>query len=489
MIKLIHDLFSEKNDVRQNISGYEKFEIPIYPSVSHGFPVISTDEIIDGQLPLINEIEQIMLSESDTLIEFAKLVIENYATYVHLLPASEIHHHHTAGGLFEHGLEVGLWSIKNAFEYCSNNTFCDDRPRWLFSAFLAGLLHDIGKPLSDYTVINEDGTIRWDPYSTSLLAWAKKEGISQYHLSWHENRKNRHKRFAVFSINQIITPKLNTYINKPGPMYKSALSEAIFGISPKDPLSQLVIWSDKESVRRNLLQPNNGAITSYVARPIEKIVFDALKKLAKLTKTNTSGAVIWRSEKSVFIVWNKAIQEIHNLVDFDQISSIPKDHNILADILIERGLAIPPNNIESEHSRYWTIYPEKLKGQHLVCLRVDQIELIFPNEPISPINIFLNIPPVEQARKKQTNSPSKFNHEHFQKELVAQIIAGFGHYIDGDVQVLSDNGQPTYRLKKKPTIKRICEYHNWSSSSIAMLFLSNIDGLEIDDEFILIKNI
>jgi len=101
----------------------------------------------------------------------------------------------------------------------------------------------------------------------------------------------------------------------------------------------------------------------------------------------------------------------------------------------------------------------------------------------------LNIPPVEQARKKQTNSPSKFNHEHFQKELVAQIIAGFGHYIDGDVQVLSDNGQPTYRLKKKPTIKRICEYHNWSSSSIAMLFLSNIDGLEIDDEFILIKNI
>ena len=35
-------------------------------------------------------------------------ILIKYAEYIHLLPASESHHHRGAGGLFRHSLEVGF---------------------------------------------------------------------------------------------------------------------------------------------------------------------------------------------------------------------------------------------------------------------------------------------------------------------------------------------------------------------------------------------
>ncbi len=39
-------------------------------------------------------------------------VLWRYAAFVHLLPASETHHHRGAGGLLRHGLEVAFWAAQ-----------------------------------------------------------------------------------------------------------------------------------------------------------------------------------------------------------------------------------------------------------------------------------------------------------------------------------------------------------------------------------------
>ena len=84
----------------------------------------------------------------------ASPIIERYANFVHLLPASENHHHRGAGGLFRHGLEVAYWSLLGAEEKVFSWDEAPSRraqltPRWRLAVMLAGLCHDVGKPMSD----------------------------------------------------------------------------------------------------------------------------------------------------------------------------------------------------------------------------------------------------------------------------------------------------------------------------------------------------
>jgi conjugal transfer pilus assembly protein TraI len=83
-------------------------DIPRYPPFAKGLPVAPIDKILATQAELI---EKVRNSLGFTIEDFNRLVlpvIHRYAAFVHLLPASEAHHHRGAGGLFRHGLEVAF---------------------------------------------------------------------------------------------------------------------------------------------------------------------------------------------------------------------------------------------------------------------------------------------------------------------------------------------------------------------------------------------
>ncbi|MDH5570907.1 MAG: TraI domain-containing protein [Gammaproteobacteria bacterium] len=489
-----------------NTSENEPTSIPSYPATSNGLPVQELDEIIHTHMPLITDIDNLLQSQSGDFHRFIRPVLNAYADLVHLLPASETHHHHYLGGLFKHGLEVCYLAASKTEQESSNEKFQENLPKWVFSTFLAGLMHDIGKPLSDYSVTNDDGSIQWDPYSSCLLTWAKKESLSNYHIHWYKNRNNRHKLFSVLNVNNIITPQLNAYLNQSGSCYKAAIMGSILGVNPSSPISKNVRWADKESVRIDLKKRIQSECNVSGRITLEETVFDAIRNLAKHSQINRPGSIIWRSESSVYIVWNKAIEEVYNTLGYGRLSSIPNNHDILADILIERGFAIPPSSDNPfNHVRYWNIYPENLRGQYLICLRIDKIELVFPGEPPSPLAIFLEDFTSHQAIESVSATPSlsvsdnkkvqehanisqnEFKQHQFQEIFINQVLMGSGYYIDGKVETLSDNEHLIYRLNQKSTIKRICDYHNWNSSRVAAIFLNGIEGLEIDDKYISIR--
>src|SRR5690606_34767029 len=130
-------------------------------------------------------------------------VIKRYAEFVHLLPASEAHHHRGAGGLLRHGLEVGFW----AAQFSLGQVFPYDGPprnkrahelRWLFAAFVAGLTHDLGKPLSDMEITTAQGESVWPPYIESLEGWANRVQAERYFVRWRSTRV--HKRHEAFTL-------------------------------------------------------------------------------------------------------------------------------------------------------------------------------------------------------------------------------------------------------------------------------------------------
>ena len=232
-------------------------EIPRYPPFMKGLPAAPVERILSTQVDLIQAIEHALSLPDDLYQTIAAPVIARYAAFSHLLPASESHHHRGAGGLFRHGLEVAHWATQAA-QGCLFATQATPRERkeqelrWRLAVCFAGLLHDIGKPVSDMAVVDRQGEHTWNPCDENLTDWAAQNGIDRYFLRWRENRHKRHEQFSALVIERVLTRASRTYLLAPGPDIMQAMLETIHGLDRGAKLSELVMAADRQSVERDL---------------------------------------------------------------------------------------------------------------------------------------------------------------------------------------------------------------------------------------------
>ena len=87
----------------------------------------------------------------------AQPLLQAFAEFVQLLPASESHHHAQPGGLWIHSLEVvdAALTYRAGIELppgASTEVRKRLEHRWTFAVLAAALLHDVGKLVSDLVV-------------------------------------------------------------------------------------------------------------------------------------------------------------------------------------------------------------------------------------------------------------------------------------------------------------------------------------------------
>jgi conjugal transfer pilus assembly protein TraI len=386
-----------------NVSAGDNYdeEIPRYPPFAKGLPVAPIDKVVATQNELVDRIRGALGFTKQEHEELILPVIQRYAEFVHLLPASEAHHHRGAGGLFRHGLEVAFWSAQasESVIFSMEGSPRDRRsnePRWRLASCFSGLLHDVGKPLSDVSVTDKDGKQTWNPYAKSLYQWAHQHKIERYFLRWRDNRHKRHEQFSLLAIERIIPPNVLQFLSEAGPEILEAMLEAIAGTGTNQPVTKLMLKADQESVARDLKQNRLGVDEFSYGVPVERYVFDAIRRLIKTGKwkVNEPGARVWNLHQGVFITWRQ-LGDLYDLITKDKIPGIPRDPDTLADILIERGFAIPNTvsheNGESAHYRYWEVCPEILQegrpagSVKLLGLRLESHELVFTTEPPVPV--------------------------------------------------------------------------------------------------------
>ena len=361
-------------------------EIPRYPPFMKGLPAAPVERILSTQSELIQAIEQALALPDDLYETIALPVIARYAAFSHLLPASESHHHRGAGGLFRHGLEVAHWATM-ASQGCLFATHATPRERksqelrWRLAVCFAGLLHDIGKPVSDMAVVDRQGKHTWNPCDENLTDWAAQNQIDRYFLRWRENRHKRHEQFSALVIERVLTRTSRSYILEPGPDIMQAMLETIHGLDRGSKLYELVISADCKSVERDLKAHHHNS-DSTMGMPVEKYLFDAMRRLIKSGQwsANEKGARVWRFQEGIHIVWRTGAQDIVGMLAKDKVPGIPRDEDTLADILIERGLAIPKSLKDGRKYRYWRMQPQGMDAA-LYMLRLTSIELIYSNEP------------------------------------------------------------------------------------------------------------
>lgn len=365
-------------------------DVPKYPPYHPGLPSVSPEQIVETQHEMIERLRSaVAVSDADFDRTYLS-AIHSYAAFVHLLPASETHHHRGTGGLFRHGLEAGLYGAMHA----DRLLFVLDEPParrrvlepiWRFAAFLAALNHDIGKPLSDVAVMDRTGELTWNPFACSLFQWSEQNGIDHYVIRFRPGRHQDHEMIGMLALEQVLSSGVKQYLADAGPKLLRWMVAAIAnaqGAESINPFRDLVIRADRDSTERDLRV--NGAMQSNmpsVGIASERFVLDAMRRLVRNRSwtVNRKGARVWIIEGNLYVSWNAA-RDIVRLITEDKTPGVPRDPDSIADMLIERGLAVARESFHGPR-RYWNVAPEVLEGVILKSLRLSSPDLLLDPSP------------------------------------------------------------------------------------------------------------
>lgn len=341
-------------------------EIPRYPPFPSGLPAAPVERVLGTQSQLIAELQDALAFTDARFAELVAPVLPRYAGFVHLLPASEAHHHRGAGGLFRHGLEVAFWSARAAqgLVLATDRTPAERRalePRWRLGAGLAGLCHDLGKPVSDLQVVSAIGDSTWQPFREDLVAWATRASVGRYFLRWRERAHGAHVPLALLALPRVLPSETLAWLADPDPAVLHALLHAVSGQGEAETLGRLVTAADRASVERDLREHRLEASAGLLAVPVERHLVDAMRRLLGSGRwtVNRPGARVWVLEGGVHLVWRAAAPDLTELLYADGIAGVPRDPDTLADVLLERGLALPCP-VNGQRHRYWRAAPETL---------------------------------------------------------------------------------------------------------------------------------
>ncbi|WP_240906006.1 MobH family relaxase [Thiorhodococcus mannitoliphagus] len=365
-------------------------EIPRYPPFLKGLPVASTAQILATQRALIASLQDALAFSDEDYRTLVLPLIERYAAFVHLLPASETHHHRGAGGLFRHGLEVAFQAARAS----RGRLFALDRlpeerrilePRWHLAACIAGLLHDVGKPVADLSVVDRNGSYRWQPLDEPLAEWAGAHGIDCYFLRWTTQRVHHgHELFTAAVLPQLLTRPVRHWLMDPDPLVWLTLGRVLAGMDDQALLGELMREADRVSVAQDLRENRLDPDALSLGVPIERYLIDTMRSLLRdgTWTVNTPGAGVWIFPPNrVHLVWPACAEAIVQRLSGERIPGIPRDPDTLADILIERHLArARPLGEGVPAARYWRLAPALLAHEQpveLSFLRLASPELLF----------------------------------------------------------------------------------------------------------------
>lgn len=381
-------------------------DVPRYPPYARGLSSVSVDDLLVSQRELITKISYTTRYDEAHFLQWYYPAIRRYARFVHLLPASETHHHRGVGGLLRHGLEASqeaLARITNGGTALGLDVLGQERrritPVWELACFLAGLMHDMGKAVTDMKVTSMDGRHTWDPFKSDLIGWLRDNKIDRYCVRFNQGPRHKvHELCTTLVANYVLADDLKSYISQTAPGVLEKLLAAISGtVIGRNIIHDHMLHADHKSVEHDLktnrLEPG---INSEVGTPIERNLIDAMRRLVKdgTWKPNTPGHCLWMINNSLFIAWKKGSDDLTRSLTKFNVPGIPRDPDVQADILIERDLAKPCLH-EGQSLRYWKIAPEVLQkgGEKQVefqVLRLSSPELIIDPPPPSVNGLILS---------------------------------------------------------------------------------------------------
>lgn len=385
-----------------------------FPATDPGFAALPVPDVLASADGLVSRIRLCFGLSRDTFDAEVQPLLQRYATYVHLLPATADNYFSSPAGLLNLGLEVAFYSLQgtDAHIFSGRSTISARRqlePRWRLATFIGGLCCELHRVLSHLIVTDEAGG-EWPQFLVPLGDWLASRSASRYFVRWRPNATES-RGLGVFALPLVVPGATLQYLAQDNSVIVPHLLSSISGqpvYRDHNVLDALVRRSLALVIDRNLQANADRYGVPQFGSHLERYLVDAMRRLASGSPSwfpNREKSRAWLGPDGLFLLWPQAAHDVQALLEADQLAGIPKAPETMLDLLLEAGVfARQPDGAST-----WFVLPPELKtAAESVKLASPAILLNGVTPPAEPLAISLVCPPgaTRTTQKAPTTAPA-----------------------------------------------------------------------------------
>lgn len=326
----------------------------IYPPFDAGLPLVDVAELLGQQSEILRRLKLAYGLDQSSFDSDLAPIVERFARYVHLLPATPANYFRSPAGLLRMSLEVAFYSVQavdstlfQGLKSISQRQHLE--PRWRLATFIGGLCSELHRALGQVVVTNDRG-MEWPPYLGSLYDWARSESAERYHLRWVENQQEL-RATGLFALQHIVSAPTLQYLADGNSQVVPHMLASITGTpvyrGTSNVLDSLVRRAVALVVDTELRSNAEFYGQHRLGAHLERYLVDALRRLVAAGEWTVNGqsSPVWHGADGLFLVWPRAAEEVVRLLERDQLTGIPKNPETILEILVSaRVLSAEPDS-------------------------------------------------------------------------------------------------------------------------------------------------
>ncbi|HEX5483788.1 MAG TPA: TraI domain-containing protein [Terriglobia bacterium] len=319
--------------------------------------------------------------------DLAAKLLGRFLNLVGDLPASAGHHHHEAGGLYQHSLDVGLKMLeefegniimeRRADGSVDSFQSARNRPRWQYACFLAALCHDLGK-LFDIEI--RQGERVWFPLQQTYCDFIKAHRGQAPDIHWREDREHgAHATLSALLLHHLLTPEDFEYLGIQRIVHLAESLAETHARSQASPMAHIVSKLDQASAddaQVSLAHESDSKVSHFLQALTELI------KSGELGVNFVGGQVYAMAERTAVVV--------------------PLAVNMARDYLRGEKIVLPPNTHLYNLLRSARLVEADRQGHSVRKVKIagrggsiSLNALVFSTERIVPKDLFPTLPPIQ----------------------------------------------------------------------------------------------
>lgn len=338
-----------------------------FASSDPGFEALPLATVIAGHQALLGRIKLCFGADRATFERELMPLVQGYARFVHLLPATADNYFHTPGGLLQLGLETAFFSLQgtDAHIFSGRATISERRelePRWRIATFIGGLCCELHRTLTHLIVTTADGE-EWPAFLGGLTPWLEQRAADRYFVRWRANARES-RGVGLFALAHVVPAEVLQMLGAGNSLVVPQLLASIAGVPQyreHNVLDELVRRSMALVIDRNLLASADRYGKPQYGSHLERYLVDALRRLAaghSAWTPNRDKSRVWLGLEGLFLVWPGAAEDALSLLESDQLVGIPKSPQTLLELLLEAKVFVAAGAARET----WDIQPPGAKA-------------------------------------------------------------------------------------------------------------------------------
>lgn len=333
-------------------AGPRRSSPPVYPPFDAGLPLHDVAELVSQQAEILRRLKLAYGVEQSSFDAELAPIVERFARYVHLLPATPANYFRSPAGLLRMSLEVAFYSVQavdstlfQGLKSISQRQHLE--PRWRLATFIAGLCAELHRALGQVVVTNDRGA-EWPSYLGPLYDWAQSQSAERYHLRWVENQQEV-RATGLFALQHIVRAPTLQFLADGNSLVVPHMLASIAGTpvyrGTSNVLDSLVRRAVALVVDTELRSNAEFYGQHRLGAHLERYLVDSLRRLVAAGDwtVNAQNAPVWHGADGMFLVWPRAAEEAVRLLERDQLTGIPKNPETILEILVSaRVLSAEP---------------------------------------------------------------------------------------------------------------------------------------------------